>query len=50
MRSYRTAMADNSMMFGAAHPVPRFLEQYRKELLLTAESVELTRTDSIAVD
>jgi putative glycosyltransferase (TIGR04372 family) len=49
MRSYRTAMADNSMMFGAAHPVPKFLEGHRKELLPPAESVGFSRTDSIAV-
>jgi putative glycosyltransferase (TIGR04372 family) len=33
MRSYRRAMANNPMMFGAACPVPQFLEQHRVLLL-----------------
>jgi putative glycosyltransferase (TIGR04372 family) len=28
MHSYRTAMADNPMMFGAAYPVPAFIQQH----------------------
>jgi putative glycosyltransferase (TIGR04372 family) len=47
MRSYRTAMAGNPMMFGAAYPVPMFLEEHRKELLLSAESADLHRRDII---
>jgi putative glycosyltransferase (TIGR04372 family) len=50
IRSYRTAMAGNPMMFGAAYPVPMFLEEHRKELLVSAESVELSRTDSVSAD
>lgn len=48
MRSYRTTMADNPMMFGAAYPAPMFLEQHRKDLLLPAASVALRRTDSVS--
>jgi putative glycosyltransferase (TIGR04372 family) len=50
MCSYRAAMAGNPMMFGAAYPVPMFLEQHRKELLPRAEPVELHRTDSISAN